>query len=54
MRGSIASLWKREYEEKTAVNEISLSVEEGEFTEQACCAVFLSGGDGMETGIKVL
>ncbi|MDE5866878.1 MAG: multidrug ABC transporter ATP-binding protein, partial [Lachnospiraceae bacterium] len=29
--GSIASLWKRDYEEKTAVNHIELSVEEGEF-----------------------
>ena len=31
IRGSLASLWKREYEEKTAVNRVNLSVEEGEF-----------------------
>lgn len=29
--GSIASLWKRNYEEKTAVNRVDLSVREGEF-----------------------
>ncbi|MFG6328647.1 MAG: ATP-binding cassette domain-containing protein [Lachnospiraceae bacterium] len=31
IKGSIASLWKREYEEKTAVNQVSLSVRQGEF-----------------------
>ena len=29
--GSIASLWKRDYEEKIAVNQIDLSVGRGEF-----------------------
>ena len=31
VRGSIVSLWKREYEEKLAVNGIDLTVEKGEF-----------------------
>lgn len=30
LRGSLRSLWKREYEEKTAVKEMDLTVEEGE------------------------
>lgn len=31
LRGSIRSLWKREYEEKTAVSDMDFSVEQGEF-----------------------
>lgn len=31
LRGSIRSLWKREYEEKRAVRNMSLEIEEGEF-----------------------
>ena len=31
LRGSIRSLWKREYEEKTAVRGMDLTVEAGEF-----------------------
>lgn len=31
IKGSLASLWKREYEERIAINQIDLSVNEGEF-----------------------
>ena len=31
IKGSLVSLFKREYEEKTAVNNITLSVDKGEF-----------------------
>lgn len=49
IRGSIASLFKREYEDKTAVDELNLSVTEGEF-------VGLTGpnGAGKTTLIKML
>lgn len=47
--GSIASLWKREYEEKKAVNHIDLSVNEGEFI-----GLIGPNGAGKTTLIKML
>ena len=49
IRGSLASLWKREYEEKTAVNRVNLSVEEGEFV-----GLIGPNGAGKTTLIKML
>lgn len=49
IRGSIASLWKREYEEKTAVNQVNLSVGEGEFL-----GLIGPNGAGKTTLIKML
>ena len=49
IRGSIASLWKREYEEKTAVDQINLSVERGEFI-----GLIGPNGAGKTTLIKML
>ncbi len=49
IRGSIASLWKRDYEEKTAVDRIDLSVEEGEFI-----GLIGPNGAGKTTLIKML
>lgn len=47
--GSIKSLWKRDYEEKTAVDHIDLSVEEGEFI-----GLIGANGAGKTTLIKML
>ena len=49
IRGSIASLWKRTYEEKTAVDHIDLTVEEGEFI-----GLIGPNGAGKTTLIKML
>lgn len=49
LAGSIASLWKREYEEKTAVDRISLSVSKGEFV-----GLIGPNGAGKTTLIKML
>ena len=49
IRGSITSLWKREYEEKIAVNKVNLSVEEGEFI-----GLIGPNGAGKTTLIKML
>lgn len=49
VKGSIASLWKRDYEEKTAVNQIDLSVKEGEFI-----GLIGPNGAGKTTLIKML
>lgn len=49
LRGSIAGLWRREYEEKTAVNRVNLSVEQGEFI-----GLIGPNGAGKTTLIKML
>lgn len=49
IRGSIASLWKRDYEEKAAVNQLNLTVEEGEFI-----GLIGPNGAGKTTLIKML
>lgn len=49
LRGSIASLWKRQYEEKAAVNHISLSIKKGEFI-----GLIGPNGAGKTTLIKML
>lgn len=49
LRGSLASLIKREYEEKTAVNRIDLSVAEGEFI-----GLIGPNGAGKTTLIKMM
>lgn len=49
IRGSISSLWKRNYEEKTAVSHIDLKVEEGEFI-----GLIGPNGAGKTTLIKML
>lgn len=49
LRGSIVSLWRRDYEEKTAVNQIDLSVDEGEFI-----GLIGPNGAGKTTLIKML
>ena len=49
IRGSITSLWKRDYEEKVAVNQIDLVVEEGEFI-----GLIGPNGAGKTTLIKML
>lgn len=47
--GSLASLWKREYEEKVAVNQVDLSVNEGEFI-----GLIGPNGAGKTTLIKMM
>ena len=49
IRGSIASLWKRDYVEKVAVNRFDLSVQEGEFI-----GLIGPNGAGKTTLIKML
>lgn len=49
IRGSIESLWKREYEEKVAVNQIDLTLTEGEFI-----GLIGPNGAGKTTLIKML
>lgn len=49
LRGSVSSLWKRDYEEKTAVNQVNLSVEKGEFI-----GLIGPNGAGKTTLIKML
>ena len=49
IKGSIISLWKRDYEEKLAVNHIDLTVEEGEFI-----GLIGPNGAGKTTLIKML
>lgn len=47
--GSVTGLWKREYEEKTAVNQVDLSVNEGEFI-----GLIGPNGAGKTTLIKMM
>lgn len=49
IRGSIAGLWKREYEEKRAVNDLNIIIEEGEFI-----GLIGPNGAGKTTLIKML
>ena len=49
IRGSISSLFRREYEEKTAVNQIDLSIQAGEFV-----GLIGPNGAGKTTLIKML
>lgn len=49
IRGSIENLWKREYEEKVAVNQIDLTLTEGEFI-----GLIGPNGAGKTTLIKML
>lgn len=49
LAGSIASLWRREYEEKTAVDHMDLSVEEGELI-----GLIGPNGAGKTTLVKML
>lgn len=49
LKGSIQNLWKREYVEKTAVNNMTLSVQEGEFL-----GLIGPNGAGKTTLIKML
>ena len=49
IRGSLTGLWKREYEEKTAINQIDLSISEGEFI-----GLIGPNGAGKTTLIKML
>lgn len=49
VRGSITSLWKRDYETKTAVNNMDLSIEKGEFV-----GLIGPNGAGKTTLIKML
>ncbi len=49
LKGSIAGLWKREYEEKAAVRQMNLTIEEGEFI-----GLIGPNGAGKTTLIKML
>lgn len=49
MKGSIVGLWKREYEEKKAINELNITIEEGEFI-----GLIGPNGAGKTTLIKML
>ncbi|MCI9463358.1 MAG: ATP-binding cassette domain-containing protein [Lachnospiraceae bacterium] len=49
IRGSLTGLWKREYEEKTAISQIDLSISEGEFI-----GLIGPNGAGKTTLIKML
>lgn len=49
LRGSIKGLFKREYEEKTAVSDVALSIEEGEFV-----GLIGPNGAGKTTLVKML
>lgn len=49
MKGSIVGLWKREYEEKKAVHEFTITIEEGEFI-----GLIGPNGAGKTTLIKML
>ncbi len=49
LKGSIVGLWKREYEEKRAVNEVDITIEEGEFI-----GLIGPNGAGKTTLIKML
>lgn len=49
IKGSIVGLWKREYEEKKAVNDLNITIEEGEFI-----GLIGPNGAGKTTLIKML